>query len=262
VAPPTVAGGTIYVGCIRGLICAYSTTDGSLLWSYTCAPANSQNVNEQRADYCNIDAPLVAANGALYVITDDGAFRCFKSQVIDNTAPNILNVTPSLGTAMSGQPPIPISAIIYDESSGVDPSSVQLFLDDEKVDAKFDLSSLTLSYETEIGNPIRPLQDGRHTLKILAKDWKGNEANYVWSFVVDNSLAPRTLPKGDFYKRDNKKTTTKPKSSGAAPTRPKAPTMPRGTQGGGRYDASGTLPPPPPNAPSGSNNNIPDAPPS
>lgn len=192
--PPTVAGDIVFVGCLRGLICAYSAEDGHLLWSYTVAPSNAGNTG-QRSDFTNLDAPLVVADGALFALTDDGALHCFTSRAPDNTPPKIYNVTPTASAAMSGSPPITVSAIIYDESTGVDPASVELLLDKEKVEYKFDPTKLLLRYDTPVTQPLRPLADGRHNLTILAKDWKGNQLEYAWSFIVDNTLPPRTPPR-------------------------------------------------------------------
>lgn len=194
VIPPTVAGDMIFVAGNRGLISTFSTDDGQLLWRYTAAPSIVGNSNKPAA-FTSVAAPLVVADGALFVLTDDGSLRCFRNSAADSTAPKVYNAIPIPDVPMSGSPPITISAILYDDSTGVNGNSVELLLDGEKVEHKYDPAKLEISYQTPITQPLRPLRDGRHTLQIIAMDWKGNETNHTWSFVVDNTIAPRAIPK-------------------------------------------------------------------
>ncbi|MEN6371121.1 MAG: PQQ-binding-like beta-propeller repeat protein [Armatimonadota bacterium] len=231
-APPTVAGDTVFVGTKRGTVCAFSADTGNLLWNYTATPSIIGN-NNQPASYTSISAPLVAAGNSLLVLTDDGSLRCFKNDAPDNTSPKLYNVMPHLGTAMSGHPPIQISAILYDESTGINPDSIQLLLDEEKVDYTFDPSTMKISYITPITSPVRPLSDGRHILTIIADDWKGNEIKHTWSFVVDNSMPPPKVVVKD--KTKIKKPVTRPQppvpSVSTTPAAPGGSTNPGGGPG-------------------------------
>lgn len=223
-APPTVAGDVIYVGTNRGMIYGFSTETGDLQWNYTAAPSIIGNTG-QPTSFTSISAPIVVANGALYALTDDGSLRCLRNDAPDNSPPRVFNVAPNLGVAMSGHPPIQVSAILYDESTGIDPQSIQLLLDGDKVNHTFDVSTLKLYYETPITSPVRPLSDRRHELTILAKDWKGNELKHTWSFVVDNSLPPpKIVPK-------TKPAPTTRTNRPAPPAPPSRPTMPGGPGG-------------------------------
>lgn len=249
VIPPTIAGDVIYIGGNRGMINGYSCEDGKLVWSYTCAPSTFGNGN-QAADFTSVAAPIVAADGALLVLTDDGSLRCFRNTAPDNTAPKIFNVTPEPASAVSGQPPLFFSAILYDESTGVDPSSVKMYLDDstssesgpgwKQVECGFDLPSLTVSYQTPVTRPINSLSDGRHYVKVEAKDWKGNLLSYTWSFMVDNALTPKPLPAS--YK--DKRAPTSIKTTGSKTVNPKSDPNAGGVS---RYAGSdaGTPPAPP-----------------
>lgn len=220
-APPTVAGDAVFVGTNRGMIYAFSAETGNLMWNYTAAPSIIGNANQQTNFTC-ISAPLAVANNSLYALTDDGSLRCFRNDAPDNTPPKLFNVTPLLGTAMSGHPPIQISAILYDESTGINPDSIQLLLDGDKVEHTFDVSTLALSYMTPITSPVRPLSDKRHVLTILANDWKGNEIKHTWSFIVDNSLPPPKVVTKEKPKT-TKKPVTRPQPTVPAPTQPTAP---------------------------------------
>ena len=235
-APPTVAGDVLYIGCMRGMVCAYSTEDGKLLWRYTIAPSIVGN-NNRHVSYTNIAAPVVVADGALFVVTDDGALHCFRPSAPDQTAPKIFNVKPRSATPMNGFPPLSFSAILYDESTGIDDSSIQLIIDNEKKDFTFDPSTLMVSYSLPITQPLQKMSDGRHNVTIFAKDWRGNELEYSWSILIDNSLPQRPLPKA--------KATADPK---AKPKRPGRTT-------------GGTEPPPIPEGPPSPDAGGPPAPP-
>lgn len=192
--PPTIAGDLVFVGCNKGLTLAYSAVDGQLVWSYTAAPSITGTGN-RKTDFTSIAAPIAVADKALFILTDDGSLRCFRNGSPDNTVPKVYNLTPASDVPMSGSPPITVSAILYDESSGVNPNSIELKIDGERVEYKYDITTLKLTYQTPITQPLRPLRDGRHSLQLLATDWKGNELDHTWSFVVDNTIPPKALPK-------------------------------------------------------------------
>jgi len=230
-APPTIAGDAIFVACNRGYIGAYSTEDGKLLWSYTASPSLAGN-NNQKVEVTDIAAPAVIAGGCLYVVADDGSLRCFRNQAADDTPPEVDNVYPRIGAAMSGSPPIPVVATLSDESTGVDPNSVQLLLDDKPVEGKFDVKTSKLTYETPITQPIQQLSDGRHSLTIEAKDWKGNTLNHTWSFFVDNTLPAPPPPKAKERKAPPPKQPRRGQT-GTGATPPTPPTPPGGPVGPG-----------------------------
>jgi len=110
----------------------------------------------------------------------------------DNSPPLILSTSPQ-GTLTSAD--VTISVIVIDEKineeeSGVD--SVTVSIDGgEAQDMTFDKTSAT--YETT-------LDDGTHSVNVVAKDKKGNEANALWSFTIDlDKTAPvisSALPQG------------------------------------------------------------------
>jgi hypothetical protein len=241
-ASPTVVGDAVVVGCVHGKVAAFSTRNGDLLWSYTIAPSRVGN-EDTKVVYTDIDASPVYSNGALYIVTSDGSMHCFKNEAADYTAPKVIDANPAMGTAMSGKPPIFVSAVVYDNGTGVDPDSVELYLDETiKLDAKFDLTSLKLRYKSPDSN-VRPLRDGRHYLTIKAADWRGNECKYTWQFLVDNKLAPRQPPtpvQKEPKKRNNRRTT---------PPGPPSPAGPGGPGGQGGTGGDGPPAPPGPGGP-------------
>ncbi len=180
-------------------------------------------------------------------MTDDGVLHCFSPEAPDAEAPDVFRMVPVSGLAMSGAPPIKMSAILYDIGSGVDFSSAAMLLDGQPVDSKIDYVTSTISYQTEAGDPdkpVRALKDGVHTITVTAKDYAGNSLNKQWFFIADASLPP---PKR--VKAEGKRTAPPGGACGSQPG------------GGNRGSQSGDEPPPPPPPPmAGPDSGTPGAP--
>ncbi|MDO8588506.1 MAG: PQQ-binding-like beta-propeller repeat protein [Armatimonadota bacterium] len=231
---PTIAGGTVIVGTDRGYICAYSVEDGNLVWQQNVLPAQFKGPG----DYTAVSAAPVVANNRIYVVTDDGSLHCFDYNMPDDSAPEAFNLAPAKAAAMSGSPPIRISAVVYDLGCGVNPSTIELALDGSTVTHTYDVVNSTVSYETSESSTPKILPDGRHQLALRAKDWRGNAMNVEWSFIVDNKLRPPTPPR--------KPTPAQKPSRPSSRPAPPPPTYGPGGPGGGSYGESPPPPPPPP----------------
>lgn len=224
VGSPTVAGNTVFLGTNKGSVIAYAAADGHLLWRYNMAPSVVGNSN-QSTDFTDVSAPVVIADGALFVMADDGAMRCFRNDAADNTPPKIFNISPEQGAVMSGMPPLFVSAILFDESTGINPASIVVKIDDDEVEHTFDAATLTLRYEMPVTRPLKRLSDGRRTITVIASDWKGNELNYSWSFIADNSLTPKYMPKAVKQKMHD----ATPAKDSVQPNQTDTPASPGGT---------------------------------
>lgn len=202
VAPPTLAGNVLVIGTTRGGIYAVDVTNGNVLWKYLLQSSSS---TPERPVFTDITATPVVANGTLYIVSDDGSLTAFRADAPDNIAPVVTELEPTRGVTMSGAPPIRFRALISDDGSGIKPNSIQLLLDDRPVPFEFDLAKGELTYvwgsrevaanpaggQAAVSTAVRPLADGRHTVKVIAEDWKGNRTEYSWSFIVDNTLRRR-----------------------------------------------------------------------
>jgi len=187
---PTVADQLVYVTTSHGVVSAFSVADGSLKWRYVCAPSPT---NTPGVTYTNASSSPVISNGALVVLTDDGVLHCFTQTAPDNTPPEAYFLTPANGVRMSGAPPIKISAVLYDVGSGVDFSSVNLSLDGQPLEVKTDYTTGTVSYETPVGEPgkpVKPLKDGMRKIILTAKDYAGNMLTKEWYFIADSTMPP------------------------------------------------------------------------
>ncbi|MEJ5250728.1 MAG: PQQ-binding-like beta-propeller repeat protein [Armatimonadota bacterium] len=223
-APPTLAGNVLIIGTARGGIFALDASNGSILWKYLLQSSSS---TPERPTFTDITAPPVVANGTLYIVSDDGSLTTFRADAPDSIPPTVTELEPARGVAMSGAPPIRFRALISDDGSGIKTDTIQFLLDDKPVKYEFDLVKGEISYlwgsKEASASPagqeggattVRPLADGRHTVKVIAEDWRGNRSEYTWSFIVDNTLRKRT-------------TTTQPRQQGI-------PGVPGGIGGGRR----------------------------
>ncbi|NSW78841.1 MAG: PQQ-binding-like beta-propeller repeat protein [Chthonomonadetes bacterium] len=223
-APPTLAGNVLIIGTARGGIFALDASNGSILWKYLLQSSSS---TPERPTFTDITAPPVVANGTLYIVSDDGSLTTFRADAPDSIPPTVTELEPARGVAMSGAPPIRFRALISDDGSGIKTDTIQFLLDDKPVKYEFDLVKGEISYlwgsKEASASPagqeggattVRPLADGRHTVKVIAEDWRGNRTEYTWSFIVDNTLRKRT-------------TTTQPRQQGI-------PGVPGGIGGGRR----------------------------
>lgn len=244
----TVAGGSVVVTGDKGVVSAFDTETGTLRWRYVIPPA----VENNKTRFNHVSAPPVWANGALYVIPDDGTLRAFRPESPDGRAADVYSLTPSPGMQVSGSPPLKMSCKIVDEGSGIDPESIKLLLDGNEVEHTYEPDTGTIKYSTPATGTQTPLVDGRHVLTVQALDWRGNLLDYSWSFVVDNSLPKPRIA------------TPKPAAPRARPTGTTAPGATGGRDSGGdrrdwrdrRGDGGGEqgnypMPPPPPAPPGG-----------
>lgn len=99
------------------------------------------------------------------------------SGVQDETPPLIADFAPAQGTwATQARPSL--SASFSDDSSGVDPGSVEVLLDGLPVTVAASADGFTFT-------PSVDLAQGNHAVSISVTDLAGNTANAVWTFSVD-----------------------------------------------------------------------------
>jgi|GEM_PF-7073543 len=99
---------------------------------------------------------------------------------LDRGTPMVSGTSPAASSVISDSTPL-ISAFYSDEISGVDPESVEMYLDGALVtEASSTDSSASFT-------PSSPLSEGSHTVRVDYSDLAGNTASYSWSFIVDTS---------------------------------------------------------------------------
>lgn len=184
---PVLTGKNIIVGTNRGFLYAIDPETGKIRWEYGVYS------NLPAGTYPNITAAPAVANGRLYVTSDDGALLSFSPAALDAEKPMISSEVPVRATLLNGTPPITLGAVVGDEGSGIDASSIKITLDGEPVEHQYQANTGWVYYRTRVTQPIQPLAEGRHEVTLTVSDWRGNTATSTWSFVVDNSLATSVI---------------------------------------------------------------------
>jgi outer membrane protein assembly factor BamB len=248
-AMPVLVGNVLYVGTEKGFVYALDIEKGGVLWAYRGEAPRDHQVQFQ---YYNITAPLVADNGQLLVLGDDGTLTCFTPDAIDANAPVISIIQPVRGTVMNGTPPLAMSAYIWDEGSGINPATVAVYLDNQPMELSTEpyykrgsASRPGVSFDPlkrrvdctiaagPTGERVSPLANGRHTVRIQGADWKGNLSTLEWTFTVDNTLPVRRI-----RTTPNNRTPTRPGYGTPGAGVPGAP----GAYSGGYPGAAGGVP--------------------
>ncbi|MBC8142393.1 MAG: PQQ-binding-like beta-propeller repeat protein [Armatimonadetes bacterium] len=199
-APPsaaaTIVGDVIYVPTKRGIVVALSKEDGKTLWTYRSQPSASR-ASATLLNDATVTSPIAAANGALYIPTDDGSLSAFRPDAPDTTAPILSARYPVSAQSIFGGPGMVITGTITDPGSGLDTESLKMAIDGIEVTTGYNESLNIAFYQRpRSGKQVdqtASLSNGRHTVTLTAKDFKGNTLTETWSFVVDNNLKAPTV---------------------------------------------------------------------
>ncbi|WP_317618303.1 fibronectin type III domain-containing protein [Paenibacillus sp. PL91] len=141
--------------------------------------------------------PVEIGTSELRLIQLDGqAFGMIGSTLFalkkETTTPTISNVFPSEGETVTVNNPN-LSAVITDSDSGVDPFSLVVKVNDQILESSYDAASMIITASAS------GLQNGSHTLLILAADKEGNIVEHSDSFTVQLSV----WPEGSGFKAEN-----------------------------------------------------------
>jgi hypothetical protein len=154
-----------------------STTDASGGYGLMVPVDNTYTIRVTAPGYArvSVDTPGVVSGDV------QGFDLGFSPADVDNTAPSISNYAPADGSTVSeGRPEI--SAFLSDDHAGIDPSTIELFLDGMQVTG-FEYSDIDgrVSFI-----PNANLANGSHTVAVYVLDYAQNPATQaVWSFTVD-----------------------------------------------------------------------------
>jgi outer membrane protein assembly factor BamB len=199
-AAPTISGDIIYVPTQRNMVYAVSREDGKILWEYYFEPSYNRPLppNTPPPAQVSITAPLAISGGTLYALSDDGTLSAFRSDAPDSAGPVFSSFYPPPARQVNGQPPLILAAKALDMGTGLKPESVTMKLDNRPLPAtevQYDPARNMVYYQTKAtGKTVETaaLANGRHTVEIVATDWRGNKTQETWSFIVNNDLAPAT----------------------------------------------------------------------
>ena len=183
---PAIANGVVYVTNSKGTILGYGVEKGELKWRFQTPPYDT---GQGKWGNQTFTAPISISDKSAFVVTNRGTVYRFQREVPDRGVPTIGNLRPLEGKEIAGRPPVTFTAYIRDDGSGINPATVVMYVDSDKVKSEFDPMTGKVSYETPVTQPVVPLADGAHSVRIVACDWWGNKAETTWDFKVNNRLA-------------------------------------------------------------------------
>lgn len=153
----------------------------------------------------------------LYILGDDCVLYGFEVNTPDNLGPTISDAVLEISgeqelrfayyvpvdeidqfpmrfadaVTVPGTPPVYLSVQVADYGCGVDPASVQMTMDNQRLDIVYDADEGLVWYmHGAEGRAASALPNGKHNVVIRASDWLGNQAAAQLSFTIDNSLPP------------------------------------------------------------------------
>jgi len=178
-APPAVSESYVVVGTADALIYVLDSVTGEVAWSYRCR--GPDRLPNEAAPF-GIYSPLIIHEGSLYCLTGDGDLYRFSRAAADLGGPIFGNFTPTPGSALPGGAFYGPQCSVVDDASGINPKSVQAFVDGTPIPATFDPVTGVVALRAD------PFPDGSHVVKVIATDNRGNESTAEWSFVTDASI--------------------------------------------------------------------------
>jgi uncharacterized repeat protein (TIGR01451 family) len=97
----------------------------------------------------------------------------------ETDTPTITDLKPKKGSEKSDRTPLIKATVSDDETDLAQAGTVRIYLDDKEVEGSYDGSLDKLSY-----TPSKKLAYGRHTVRVVATDENGNQAERAWRFKV------------------------------------------------------------------------------
>ena len=170
----------------------------------------------------NILSSLAVSGNAVYALGDDGALYALDASAADRDPPQLSEAVLQIPGAdrnmyavaldvvdgreipgrqaanvqVPGTPPLHVSVKLLDEGSGLDTSSIRVFLDGQPQQGwVFDEKESLLWVTYNPGGISRPLADGQHDVVVEASDYRGQSAVMSMSFLVNNTLPAPTSAK-------------------------------------------------------------------
>ena len=183
-AAPLLAGNVLVVTTQPGIVSGYDAGSGNLVWRY--AMQGTATDSQPKQAEVNIFSAPITSGGSLYVVSDDGTLSAFRHDAPDDIAPEIAQLAPASGATVPVDY-LTYGALIVDQGSGINPSTVSL-----EFDGKPDPQALFHPDGSAIYRTLTtPLTEGDHQITVKATDWRGNAVSQNWHFTVRNGATNR-----------------------------------------------------------------------
>jgi outer membrane protein assembly factor BamB len=180
---PLVTERSVIAGTSSGLVYGFDRETGAVRWIYRCREPE-QPLDEPET--VGVYAPLVATDSTVYCLTGTGDLYSFTGASGDSSGPQFAACQPEPdGDPVSPEDTVVLSCAAYDDSTGVDPRYIELYLDDKPISARYDAPSGVVT--AVLANP----PEGSHVVRAVARDFRGNTNSYEWSFLVDPNAEPK-----------------------------------------------------------------------
>ena len=183
-APPLLAGSLLIVAAQPGIVSAYETTGGKLVWRYVVQASATDS--QPKASAANVFAAPIVADGTLYVVSDDGTLSAFRADAADNVGPELVQLSPASGATVPTDA-LTYGALVVDAGSGINPATVSLELDGKADPLALYHADANAIYNTS----TTPMTEGDHQITVKATDWRGNATSQNWHFTVRNGVTNR-----------------------------------------------------------------------
>ena len=183
-APPLLAGSLLIVTAQPGIVSAYETSGGKLVWRYIVQASATDS--QPKAAAANVFAAPIVADGTLYVVSDDGTLSAFRADAADNTGPELAQLAPASASTVPTDA-LTYGALIVDAGSGINPATVSLELDGKADPLALYHADANAIYNTS----TTPMTEGDHQITVKATDWRGNATSQNWHFTVRNGATNR-----------------------------------------------------------------------
>lgn len=144
-----------------------------------------------------VAAPVAIAGRTLLVPAADASLLAFDAESgVDLTGPEVKQVWPTQGELVSGKSGQEFIFKIEDDTSGVNISTVKMDIDGTAYNFDFGRDGYLICQISQY-KKNNMLSNGRHTIRIVASDWLGNQTVLTSTIRVDNSLDPLKRPGSD-----------------------------------------------------------------
>ncbi len=144
-----------------------------------------------------VAAPVALAGHTLLIPAADASLLAFDAESgVDLTGPEVKQVWPTQGELVSGKSGQEFIFKIEDDTSGVNISTVKMDIDGTAYNFDFGRDGYLVCQISQY-KKNNMLSNGRHTIRIVASDWMGNQTVLSSTIRVDNSLDPLKRPGSD-----------------------------------------------------------------
>ena len=174
-----MTGNLLLVPTQSGVLSGYDAVSGKLLWRYVLQASATDS--QPKAPSTEVYAAPIVADGALYVVSDDGTLSAFRPDAPDNVGPQLTQLVPDAGATVPSANLFYGALLEMTAPASIRPQSAC------QVDGNTDAQAQYHAGQNAIYNaPTALLKEGTHQITVKATDWRGNATTQSWTFLVND----------------------------------------------------------------------------